>query len=130
MALGKIMRYLLILLDIFLLAYMVRYFVSRIYPIDKPIFWVAAIVEAGLGYLAYLLWMRSLGSKEHRNYRFWSLGAIVLAIALPYLVNLLQVDLLQPASTTDLFFYCTALSLLIYSSFKIKAVQQPRKFKF
>jgi hypothetical protein len=114
------MRLLLILLDMSFIFYTVVHMVLRLSPIDQPVYWVAGVVEVGLALLAYRYWMRSLGSKGFNSDRVTALVIAAVAIALPYIIDALNVEFLKPAVSTDFFFYCAALTLLIYSSYRLK----------
>lgn len=119
MILGKSMRLLLILLDMSFIFYTVVHMVLRLSPIDQPVYWVAGVVEVGLALLVYRYWMRSLGSKGFNSDRVTALVIAAVAIALPYIIDALNVEFLKPAVSTDFFFYCAALTLLIYSSYRL-----------
>jgi len=113
------MRLLLILLDISFIFYTVVHMVLRLSPIDQPAYWIAGVVEVGLALLAYRYWMHSRGSKGFNSDRITALLIAVVAVALPYIIDAVDVEFLKPAVSTDFFFYCAALTLLIYSSYRL-----------
>ena len=124
LALGNGMRLLLILLDISLLFYTIVHMIFRLSPVDQPVYWTAGAIEVLLAYLTYRFWIRSRDLKGLSSYRIKALVIILIAVAFPNIVSLVDIDFLKPASTTDLFFFCTALTLLIYSSYRINHKSQ------
>jgi hypothetical protein len=116
--LGKGMRLLLILLDVTFIFYTVVHMILRLSPIDQPAYWISGLVEVGLALLVYRYWMRSRESKGFKADKIKALIVAALAIVLPYGIDFSDIEFLRPAVSTDFFFYCSALSLLIYSSFR------------
>lgn len=129
MALGKNMRLLLILLDITLIVYTIVHMVYKLSPINQPVYWICGAIEIGLALLTYRFWMRSRTSTGLSKDRIIVLVLIIIAIAVPNIVDRIDIEFLKPASSTDLFFFCSALTLLIYSSYKIKPPEKVRKSK-
>jgi len=120
--LGKGMRLLLILLDISFIFYTIVHMVLRLSPVDQPVYWIFGAVEIGLALLAYRYWMHSIGSKGFNSDRITALTIAVIALVLPYIIDISKVEFLKPAASTDFFFYCAALTLLIYRSYRINSI--------
>jgi hypothetical protein len=118
--LGKYMRLLLIVLDISLIAYTISHIIYHVLPVTEPTFWVGAIIEVGIAYLAFRFWMRSREAKKWNSDRWWTLLLVVLAIFWPVAARYTDFDMLKSAATADLLFFGSALTLLIYSSFVVK----------
>jgi len=129
LVLGKGMRLLLILLDVSFIFYTIVHMVLRLSPVDQPAYWIFGAVEIGLALLVYRYWMHSKGSKGFNSDRITSLIIAVFAIALPYIIDVSNVEVLKPAASTDFFFYCAALTLLIYSSYRINSKAKNSKVK-
>jgi hypothetical protein len=127
LVLGKSMRLLLILLDISFIFYTIVHMVLRLAPVDQPVYWIAGALEVGLAFLAYRYWMQSWESKGFNSDRIKTLVIAAAAIALPYILDAANVELLKPAVSTDFFFYCAALTLLIYSSYRINSKVKGQK---
>jgi hypothetical protein len=128
-ALGKFMRLLLIALDICLLAYIISQMIYRILPVAEPFFWVAAIIETGLAWIAYRYWMRSLSSHSWNHEKTLSVVLILVAAVWPSLIRYTDSRLLLPAAPADILFFFAALTLLIYSSFVIKPPSKADKHR-
>ncbi len=129
MALGKYMRLLLIALDICLLAYIISHMVYRILPVGEPVFWAAVLIEIGLAWLAYKLWMRSRTSSSWNLDKTLTIILVLVAAAWPSLMRYTGSRLLIPATTVDVIFFFAALTFLIYSSFIISPPLNTRKTK-
>jgi hypothetical protein len=125
--LGKYMRFLLIVLDLCLLAYMVSSMINQILPVREPVFWIGAAVEIGLAFFAYRYWMHSRQSPSWSNAKTLSLVLIIIAIFWPIIIRYSNLDFLQSAAPSDLLFFWAALTLLIYSSFVIKNLPKAGK---
>jgi len=118
-ALGKYFRMLLIVLDISLLAYTATQLMYRVLPVTDPFFWIGAIVEIGLAASAYIIWMRSLQENKWNSGRTVAVTLLAIGILWPIVLRYTNVAAIQTAASSDLLFYCTGLTLLIYSSFVI-----------
>lgn len=119
MALSRKTQLYLIIFDLLILAFIIVSFIRDYYPINRPVFWAAAVIEIGLGFLTYRFWMHSILGKEYRSYRVRAFLFIVIGVFFPIFFYAINIDYLRPAGNTDLFFVFTGLTLLIYSSFII-----------
>ena len=115
------MRLLLVLLDISFIFYTIVHMILRLSPVDQPVYWIFGAVEIGLALLAYRYWMRSRESKGLKSDKITALIIAAIALVLPYIIDISNVEYLKPAASTDFFFYCSALTLLIYSSYRIES---------
>lgn len=130
MVLGKNMRFLLIVLDLCLLAYMISSMINQVLPVNEPAFWIGAMVEIGLAFFAYRYWMSSRQFPSWSHEKTLALILIIIAIGWPIAVRYTNLDFFQSAAPSDILFFCAALTLLIYSSFIIKNLPKdgkPRK---
>ncbi|HSW57129.1 MAG TPA: hypothetical protein VLH15_01880 [Dehalococcoidales bacterium] len=119
MRLGKYTRIFFIFFGVVLLSVIIDNFARGYSPVKNPIFWLAVFIEIGLGYLTYRFWMRSLLVKGFKFDRLMVVGLIVLGVMLPNLFYLSGFRVLNPAGSTDLFYYFTVVCLLVYSSYII-----------
>jgi hypothetical protein len=126
-ALGKGMRFLLIALDVCLIAYIASHIIYHLLPINEPVFWVGAVVEIGLAFLAFRFWMRSRLVPSWNSAKTMTVVFMVVAIAWPILVRYSDNYYLLVAAPADLLFFWAALTLLIYSSFIIKNLPLTKK---
>jgi hypothetical protein len=127
LALGKGMRFLLIALDVCLIAYIVSHMIYRLLPITEPVFWVGAVIEIGLALLAFRYWMRSLLVPSWNSSKTLTIILVAIAIAWPLIVRYSDNYYLLNAAPADLLFFWAALTLLIYSSFIIKNLPLSKK---
>lgn len=105
--------------DTILLTVIINNLVRNYSPVNDPVFWIAAGVEVGLGWLTYRFWMRSLLVKGFKFDRKMAVALVVVGCLLPNILYLSEYQVLHPAGSTDLFYYVTVITLLIYSSFII-----------
>ncbi len=119
MKLGKYLRIFLILFDAVLFTVIIDNLVRGLSPVNQPVFWIAACVEVGLGWLTYRFWMRSLLVKGFKIDKMIVVVLVVVGCSLPNIFYLSDYAVLNPAGSTDLFYYVTVISLIIYSSFII-----------
>jgi hypothetical protein len=127
LVLAKISKIMLITLDVILLAFVISNLVYGVSPINQPGFWVAAAIEIVLGYLTYRFWMRSILGKEYRHYRRRAFILILIGILLPIILYYSNISFFSSAGITDLFYFITVITLLIYSSFIIKRYLETHK---
>ncbi|HEX7475088.1 MAG TPA: hypothetical protein VF318_03910 [Dehalococcoidales bacterium] len=120
MVLSRTSRVFLIVLDLALMAFIISDMVRGYSPVERPVFWIGAVIEIGLGYLTYFLWMRSTLGIERLRYQITAYFLIVVAVFVPLLIYSSHNSLLQPAETTERFYFVAVLTLLIYSSLIIR----------
>ena len=120
MVLGKFMRWVLIIFDLTLIYFIFSRLILKIFPVDRPAFWIASIIEIGLGILTYRLWMRSILGKEYRVARVQAFLLILIGVIAPILLYYSQIDYLLPTVNADLFYIATIITLIIYSSFRVR----------
>ena len=120
MALGKVMRLLLIVLDISLIAYIISHMIFRLLPVNEPVFWLGALIEVGLSLMAFKFWISSSGKKNWNSDRSWTLILVIVAMVWPIIARYTDYYLLKSAAAADLLFFGSALTLLVWSSFKAK----------
>jgi hypothetical protein len=127
MTLSKLSRIFLVILDVALLAFIISDIIRGYSPVEKGVFWFGAGVEVALGYLTFLVWMRSTLGPAYLRYRIIAIILILLGIFLPTIVYFSNNNFLAPAETTERFYLVSALSLLIYSSFIIKRYRETHR---
>lgn len=132
MKLGKFLKIFLIIFDVVLLAFIINNFVRDYAPVERPMYWAGVIVEIGLGLLIYWFWMRSLLVKGFKLDKIVVVVLMVLGFILPNLYYISGIDLLQPAGSSDLFFFFSIVTLVIYSNYSVDkylAEHRPRILK-
>lgn len=127
MKLGRIARTFLIIFDMTLIIYVINSVVIGQVPRDRPVFWIATVIEILLGFLTYWFWMRSLLRKGFNSDKVITLVIFLFAVLLPFIFDFSKLSWLQPAVTADRFYYCAIVTLLIYSSFVIEKYMKKNK---
>jgi hypothetical protein len=126
--LGRFSKIFLVIFDMVLLTFIVDNFVRQLVPVDHPVYWVAAAIEVGLGFFTYWFWMRSLLVKGFKFDRIMAIVLVVVGCALPNLFYISGYGILNPAGSTDLYYYVTVVSLVIYSSYIFdRNINAPKK---
>jgi drug/metabolite transporter (DMT)-like permease len=119
MKLGRFTKIFVVVFGIVLLTVIIDNFARGLVPVASPVYWIAAAIEMGLGYLTYWFWMRSILVKGLKLDRIMVIVLIVLGFALPNVFYLAGFGILNPAGSTDLYYYLAVIILTIYSSYTI-----------
>ena len=119
MKLGRFTKIFLVIFGVVLLTVIIDNFVRGLVPVGNPVYWIAAAIEMGLGYLTYWFWMRSVLVKGFKLDRIMVIVLIILGFALPNVFYLVGYGVLNPAGSTDLYYYLAVIALTIYSSYTI-----------
>lgn len=127
MSLRKILQYIFIVLELLIIVYIIYYFIFGVFPIHSLAFWIAVIIEAGLAYLTYVFWKRSMRGEEYRSDRLKAFGLIAAGFILPALTYYSGIESLRPTGHSELFYISIALGLLLYVNMKEKRAQSPGK---
>ena len=118
----------LTILDISILVTIIVNFSRDLMPRDQPVFWIGVVVEILIGFVAYWFWMRSILVQGFSRDRIISIVLVLSGILLPFAIQLSDLKVLKPAINSDVFFFVTLISLIIYSSFIIeKSIVNTRK---
>ena len=75
MSMNKIFKYAFIVLELLILTYIISYFVYECFPLRSD-FLIAVIIEAGLAYLTYRFWIRSVRTPDFRSNRIKAYGVM------------------------------------------------------
>lgn len=123
MSMNKIFKYAFIVLELLILTYIISYFVYGVFPIGDPIFWIAVIIEAGLAYLTYRFWIRSVRTPDFRSNRIKAYGVMAVGIILPAITFYSGIDFLESTGYSELFYVCITLGLILSISFRMNGRQ-------
>jgi hypothetical protein len=117
--LGRFTKIFLVIFGVVLLTVIIDNFVRGLVPVGNPVYWIAAAVELGLGYLTYWFWMRSVLVEGFKLDRIMVIVLIILGFALPNVFYIAGFGVLNPAGSTDLYYYLAVITLTIYSSYTL-----------
>ncbi len=118
---GKILTFMLVALDVLIIAYIISNFVnysSNAYPINKVDFWVANMVEIGLAYVTYIFWKRSLRGKENNTDRWKAFGLIAAGILLPVITSFSGLSFLANTSYSETFYISVVIALILFANYR------------
>jgi hypothetical protein len=118
----KITRILTILVEIWLVGQIISGVIQRGLPAN-PVFWIAVVIEAALGFLTYNVYKRYLVNKNYKRWNFLILALTVIGIGVP-ITLFYTVDFLKPAGGTWIIYLLTVNSFYLYRIIKKEPISR------